>query len=163
MIYIRTGREIFAVAIAPVLATVLIDPVRRRRRGRAIRLWSAALSASPKSSVDIGHRCRPAGLTSRGGVRDVTLSVGRGEILGIAGLVGSGRTELARTLFGLTPADSGTIRVNGAAIRLTSPADAIRAGIAYVPEDRRQHGVVLALSIAANTSLASLAAVCAAA
>jgi len=115
----------------------------------------------PKASVDIGAPVLAVeGLTSAAaGIRDVTLTVGRGEILGIAGLVGSGRTELARTLFGLTPADSGTIRVNGAAIRITSPADAIRAGIAYVPEDRRQHGVVLDLSIAANTSLASLGAV----
>jgi rhamnose transport system ATP-binding protein len=115
----------------------------------------------PKASVDIGAPVLAVeGLTNAAaGIRDVTLTVGRGEILGIAGLVGSGRTELARTLFGLTPADSGTIRVNGAAIRITSPADAIRAGIAYVPEDRRRHGVVLDLSIAANTSLASLGAV----
>jgi rhamnose transport system ATP-binding protein len=100
------------------------------------------------------------GLTSAAaGIRDITLTVHRGEIVGLAGLVGAGRTELARTVFGLLPLDAGAIAVNGVATRITSPADAIRAGIAYVPEDRRQHGVVLDMSIAANTSLASLPAV----
>jgi rhamnose transport system ATP-binding protein len=115
----------------------------------------------PKMPVTIGEPVLELeGLTSAaGGIRDVTVTVRRGEILGVAGLVGSGRTELARTLFGLTPADAGTIRLNGTVIRIGCPADAIRAGIAYVPEDRRQHGVVLEMSIAANTTLASLTAV----
>jgi rhamnose transport system ATP-binding protein len=96
-------------------------------------------------------------LSSRAaGVRDVTLSVRSGEILGLAGLVGSGRTQLAETLFGLTPADAGDVVVRGVPAKIASPADAIAAGIAYVPEDRRQHGVVLDMSVAANTSLASL-------
>ena len=90
------------------------------------------------------------------GVRDVSLTVRKGEIVGLAGLVGSGRTELAETVFGLTPADAGEIVVNGRAVAVASPADAIEAGIAYVPEDRRQHGVVLEMSVAANTTLASL-------
>jgi rhamnose transport system ATP-binding protein len=99
-------------------------------------------------------------LSSRAaGVRDVSFEVRRGEILGIAGLVGAGRTQLAETLFGLTPADSGEIFAAGAPVRIASPADAIRHGIGYVPEDRRKHGVVLEMPIAANTSLASLAAV----
>ena len=67
--------------------------------------------------------------------------------------------ELAETLFGLTPADGGEILVHGAPVRIGSPLDAIQLGIAYVPEDRRQHGVVLEMSVAANTSLASLGAV----
>ena len=90
------------------------------------------------------------------GVTDVSCSVRQGEILGLAGLVGSGRTQLAEILFGLTPADEGEIRVHGQVVRLTSPRDAIDAGIAYVPEDRRQHGVVLEMSVASNASLASL-------
>ncbi len=79
-----------------------------------------------------------------------------GEILGLAGLVGSGRTEVARALFGVTPADSGEIRMNGRAVRITSPSEAVKAGIAYVPEDRRRHGVVLELPLTSNTTLASL-------
>ena len=90
------------------------------------------------------------------GLRDVSISVRSGEILGVAGLVGSGRTELAETLFGLTPADSGEILINGSPVRIKSPTQSIQQGIGYVPEDRRQHGVVLELPIAANTSLANL-------
>ncbi len=85
-------------------------------------------------------------------------SVRRGEIFGLAGLVGSGRTELARTLFGLTPSGS-TIEVNGRPVRIDSPAQAIREGLGYLPEDRRLHGVVLEMTIAENVSLASLATV----
>lgn len=89
------------------------------------------------------------------GVREVTLDVGAGEVMGLAGLVGAGRTELARILFGLTPADAGRICLDGAEILPRSPAEAMAHGIAYVPEDRRQHGVVLELPIAQNVSLAS--------
>jgi rhamnose transport system ATP-binding protein len=89
-------------------------------------------------------------------VRDVTLSVRAGEIVGLAGLVGAGRTELARTLFGLTPADRGEILVRGRPVSIREPADAIAEGIAYLPEDRRRHGVVLEMPISANLTLASL-------
>jgi rhamnose transport system ATP-binding protein len=95
----------------------------------------------------------------KAGVKNVSLSVHRGEILGIAGLVGSGRTQLAESIFGLTPADSGEIRIEGKPVRIASPADAVRCGIGYVPEDRRRHGVVLPMSISANTTLANLKAV----
>jgi rhamnose transport system ATP-binding protein len=115
----------------------------------------------PKRAVNIGE----IGLELRrmsnraAGVRDVSLTLRRGEILGLAGLVGSGRTQLAETVFGLTPADGGEILLNGKTAKIQSPADAIRLGIGYVPEDRRQHGVVLEMSVAANASLASLSVV----
>jgi rhamnose transport system ATP-binding protein len=92
------------------------------------------------------------------GVREVSLSVRAGEILGMAGLVGSGRTEFAEALFGLRPA-GGEIVLRGNPVKIDSPADAIRLGIGYVPEDRRRHGVVLEMPIAHNASLANLAAV----
>jgi len=112
----------------------------------------------PKRAVPMGGELiELRGVSNRaGGLRDISLSVRSGEILGVAGLVGSGRTQLAETLFGLTPADSGEISVSGTSVRITSPAQAIDLGIGYVPEDRRRHGVVLELPIAANTSLASL-------
>ncbi len=88
------------------------------------------------------------------GVHDVTLDVRAGEVLGLAGLVGAGRTELARVLFGITPADRGTIMLAGELLRVPSPRAAIDAGIAYVPEDRRRHGVILEMSVAANISMA---------
>jgi rhamnose transport system ATP-binding protein len=115
-------------------------------------------SVYPKRDVEKGAvACELRGLcNSAAGLRDITLSVRSGEILGLAGLVGSGRTELAETLFGLTPATHGEIRIAGFPTRIASPAHAIRLGIAYVPEDRRRHGVVLDMPISANTSLAIL-------
>jgi rhamnose transport system ATP-binding protein len=86
----------------------------------------------------------------------VNLSIRAGEILGLAGLVGAGRTELARVLFGLTPANSGEILLNGQLVRVQNPAAAVELGIAYVPEDRRRHGVILEMSVAANATLAVL-------
>jgi rhamnose transport system ATP-binding protein len=100
------------------------------------------------------------GLTSvEAGVHDVSLTVARGEIVGLAGLVGAGRTELARVLFGLARRDAGRVRVAGREIDPQGPDQAIAAGVAYLPEDRRRHGVVLDLPVAANLTLASLAAV----
>ena len=93
------------------------------------------------------------------GITNISFEVRRGEILGIAGLVGSGRTQLAETIFGLTPPDAGEIVIGGERVEIGSPADAIRHGIGYVPEDRRKHGVILELPIAANTSLAGLDAI----
>ena len=89
-----------------------------------------------------------------GNVRDVSLEVRAGEILGLAGLVGAGRTELARILFGITPADSGEIFFNGQRIIIRSPQEAVAHGIAYVPEDRRRHGVILEMPIAHNMTMA---------
>jgi rhamnose transport system ATP-binding protein len=90
------------------------------------------------------------------GVKNASLTVRSGEILGMAGLVGAGRTELARVLFGLTPADSGAISMRGQPVSIHSPSDAKRAGIAYLPEDRRRHGVILDMPVDANTTLAIL-------
>jgi rhamnose transport system ATP-binding protein len=89
-----------------------------------------------------------------GFVRGVSLDVRQGEIVGLAGLVGAGRTELARVLFGITPADSGEIVLNGQTIVIGSPKEAIAHGIAYVPEDRRRHGVILEMEISSNISMA---------
>jgi rhamnose transport system ATP-binding protein len=112
----------------------------------------------PKRAVELGETAlelRGIGC-SGAGVADVNLSVRRGEIVGLAGLVGAGRTELARTIFGLTPADSGDVLLSGERVSITSPAEAIRRGIAYLPEDRRRHGVIAELPISANITLASL-------
>lgn len=127
----------------------------------AMMVGRPVASVFPKREVPLGEialelrhvSCRAAG------VRDISFSVRHGEILGLAGLVGSGRTELAETIFGLRAADSGEIVVEGRQARITTPADAIAAGLGYVPEDRRRHGVVLDMPVAANTSLASLRAI----
>ena len=112
----------------------------------------------PKSQVQPGEIVLDLlGVGNRAsGLKDINLSVQAGEIVGLAGLVGAGRTELGRIVFGLDPADSGEIRLQGKPVRLRSPGDAILSGIAYVPEDRRRHGVILEMSISANITLASL-------
>jgi rhamnose transport system ATP-binding protein len=115
----------------------------------------------PKRTVPVGDVALELREVSnaRNGVAHVSLQVRRGEILGIAGLVGAGRTELAETIFGLTPATEGEIIVNGTRARVRTPADAVRLGLAYVPEDRQRHGIVGQMSIAANVSLSTLAGV----
>src|SRR5579862_553511 len=115
-------------------------------------------SVYPKREVAKGHvAIELRNVCNRAaGLRNISLSVRSGEILGIAGLVGSGRTELAETIFGLMPADSGEIAIGGVLARVSSPARAIRLGVGYVPEDRRRHGVILELPISSNASLATL-------
>jgi rhamnose transport system ATP-binding protein len=90
---------------------------------------------------------------ARSGIHDVSFEVRAGEVLGVAGLVGAGRTELARVLFGITPAESGEIVLAGQPLSIQSPRDAVVNGIAYLPEDRRRHGVILEMPIAANMTM----------
>jgi rhamnose transport system ATP-binding protein len=90
------------------------------------------------------------------GIHAVDLALRAGEIVGVAGLVGAGRTELAKTIFGLEAPDSGEILLRGKPIKIGHPSEAIDRGIAYLPEDRRRHGVVLDFPISANITLASL-------
>ncbi|HXX94273.1 MAG TPA: sugar ABC transporter ATP-binding protein [Planctomycetota bacterium] len=90
------------------------------------------------------------------GIRGVTFSLRAGEILGVSGLVGAGRTELARVLFGLTPSDTGRVLLKGTEVSIRSPGQAVDLGIAYVPEDRRRHGVILEMPVRANATLAVL-------
>jgi rhamnose transport system ATP-binding protein len=145
---IRDGQTVASGLAADTDAAGLI----RLMVGRAVE---AAPSTQTRTIGDVALEVR--GLSSASaGVTDISLSAAAGEILGIAGLVGSGRTELAETLFGLRTADAGEIWVHGSRRIFRSPEDAVRAGLAYVPEDRRRHGVLADLSVAANTSLAAL-------
>jgi rhamnose transport system ATP-binding protein len=135
-------------------------PMDQVDRAELIRLMvGRELSAVfPKTTVPIGDVVLEARdlCCSASGVNAINLTVRAGEILGLAGLVGAGRTELARVLFGLTPATSGTLLLRGQPITIKTPGEAVANGIAYVPEDRRRHGVVLEMSVAANTTLAIL-------
>lgn len=156
--------EVFALADRVTVlrdgATVVSGPRDALSRREVVRQMAGRelSSVSTRQTVTPG----PVALELRGlsayaaGVRDVSLTVRRGEILGIAGLVGSGRTALAETVFGLHRIDGGEVRIGDTPTRIGSPVDAIAHGIAYVPEDRRRHGVVLDMSIAANTSMACL-------
>ena len=111
----------------------------------------------PKSEPRIGKTVLKVSNLSRGTrVNDISFELRRGEILGVAGLVGSGRTELALTIFGITPATSGAIAVDGKAVTIASPKQARDLGIAYVPEDRGLQGLVKAMTIGQNVSMAAL-------
>jgi len=92
-------------------------------------------------------------LSSPGRFRDVSLTVGAGEIVGLAGLVGSGRTELAQAIFGLDPRVTGRVVLEGRPVAIRRPADAMREGLGLVPEDRKRHGLVLGMSARANITL----------
>ncbi len=95
-------------------------------------------------------------LTRRGVLEDISFSVRKGEVLGLAGLVGAGRTELARAIFGADPIDSGTLTLEGRRVRISSPQEAIRKGIGLVTEDRKQLGLVLGMAVRENITLPSL-------
>lgn len=96
---------------------------------------------------------RATGISTRSGVKDVSFDLHAGEILGVAGLMGAGRTELARALFGIDPLISGNIEIHGRPVALRAPSDAIDSGIGLLVEDRRQ-GLVLPMSVAENITLA---------
>ena len=97
-----------------------------------------------------------ANLRRQPSVRDVSFSVHPGEVLGFGGLIGAGRTELARLIFGADRCDNGTMLLDGAAYKPRSPVQAVKAGIGYVPEERRADGLLLTKTIAFNLSLANL-------
>lgn len=122
--------------------------------GREIKEKFPRVSASPGEEIlRVNH------LNAGKMVRDVSFALRRGEILGFAGLMGAGRTELMRALFGADPIDSGEILLMGKPVRASSPSNAIRAGIVCVPEDRKKEGLCLKLSIRENIALANLDAI----
>ena len=96
-----------------------------------------------------------SGLSRGRAIRDVSFSLHRGEILGIAGLVGAGRTEVARAIFGADPLESGTIEVHGRVAHIASPAQAVKHGSGYLSEDRKRYGLALGLDVETNTVLAA--------
>ncbi len=110
----------------------------------------------PKTEVPIGKEVLSVRDLSGKGFSGVTFHVRQGEILGLAGLVGAGRTEIARALFGLTPYTSGEVSMEGGQIAIGNVQDAIAHGIAMVSEDRKQEGLILQRSVMENTSLANL-------
>jgi ABC-type sugar transport system ATPase subunit len=86
-------------------------------------------------------------------LRDASIEVRAGEIVGLAGLVGSGRSELAQAVFGVAPPESGTIEIDGRAVKISRPEDGMALGIAYAPEDRQRQGLVIAMTVAENIGL----------
>ena len=139
----RDGRHVITTATSELTTADLI----RHMVGRAVTLF-------PKVETPIGDvLLEVEGLTRVGVFRDIGFSVRGGEIVGLAGLVGAGRTEVARVLFGIDHRDAGEIRLRGVPVTFASPSAAMHAGIAYLPEDRHQEGLVLDFSIAQNVTL----------
>ncbi|MFB7183994.1 sugar ABC transporter ATP-binding protein [Streptomyces sp. NPDC056230] len=127
------------------------DDLVRRMVGRDLE------DLYPKQDAAVGDVALSVGRLTREGVfRDVSFEVRRGEIVALAGLVGAGRTEVAQAVFGVDRADTGEVRVAGTVLRPGSPAAAMAAGLALVPEDRRQRGLVMELSIERNIGLTGL-------
>jgi ABC-type sugar transport system ATPase subunit len=111
----------------------------------------------PKAHAEIGEVVLEVrDLTRLPNTNRVSFSVRAGEIVGLAGLVGSGRSETAQVIFGVTPADSGEILVNGKPVRISKPAQAVAHGIAYVPEDRGTQGLIRPMNVRENASMAVL-------
>jgi inositol transport system ATP-binding protein len=96
------------------------------------------------------------GLTRRGVIEDISFDLRRGEILGLAGLMGAGRTEVLEAIFGVTKVDAGTITIRGKEVSIKEPADAIKAGMGLLTEDRKLTGVMGALSVRDNMTIANL-------
>lgn len=111
----------------------------------------------PKEEVPIGKVVLSIeGISREGAFEDISFSVRAGEIVGLAGLIGAGRTEVARAIFGLDAFDEGRVLLNGLALKVKSPAHAISEGIAMVSEDRKAEGLILCRSVGENISLANL-------
>jgi len=109
----------------------------------------------PKIQVERGSEAiRVEGLSQKGVLQDINFTAHHGEIVGIAGLMGAGRTEMAQAIFGITRPDSGRIYIDGREVHIKSPRDAINCGLAYLPEDRKAHGLVLLMSVANNIIMA---------
>ena len=111
----------------------------------------------PRHRSSIGEEIlRVEKLNRNGALRDVSFSLHRGEILGVSGLLGSGRTELARAIFGADKIDSGEVFVRGERRRINSPRSAVKLGLGFLTEDRKSQGLILALSVKENITLSSL-------
>ncbi len=121
--------------------------------GRTIYEDPKAASAVPEDApvvLEVEH------LNAGSTVKDVSFVLRKGEILGFSGLMGAGRTEVARLLFGADKKDSGTIKINGKEVDIKSPQDAIREGIGYLSEDRKRYGCIVDMTIANNTVMTNL-------
>jgi ribose transport system ATP-binding protein len=126
------------------------DKIIRAMVGRTVGMF-------PKVDAEIKDVVLEArNLSGPNGVRDVSLSVRRGEIVGLAGLIGAGRTETVRLICGADHKTAGAISIDGQAVTIRTPADAVRHGIGWVPEDRKQHGLILGMDVKQNTTLAVL-------
>ena len=144
----RDGRTIETLATP----TATLDRIIQRMVGRT--LYEPAPRIPEVAAPEVVLELRR--VTRGRAIRDVSFCLRRGEILGVAGLVGAGRTEVARAIFGADRIDSGEILVRGRPVRIRSPRDAVRLGIGYLSEDRKRYGLALGMAVETNIALATL-------
>ena len=151
---LRDGQLIHTGPVAEISRLELVS----RMLGREIEEVVHAQTRFNDSTADVATKpiLRATGLTRRHVLDDVSIEARAGEVVGLAGLLGSGRSETAKAIYGAQPLDSGSVEVDGAAIRLGSPRAAISAGMALIPEDRKAEGIVPLLSVRDNIVLAAL-------
>ena len=146
IIVMRDGHRVGALSIAEATTEKIIQLMV----GRKVGLF-------PKQTAEITTPVLELhNVSSDNGVRNVTLTLHKGEIVGLAGLVGAGRTEVARAICGIDRVTGGEIVVDGKKVHINNPTDAVRYGIGWVPEDRKQHGLLLKMTVAQNTTIAIL-------
>jgi ribose transport system ATP-binding protein len=146
VIVMRDGRRVGSLPIAEATEKNII----RLMVGREVGLF-------PKEEAQIGEPVLEVrNISGNNGVKNVSLSVRQGEIVGLAGLVGAGRTEVARLICGIDRPTGGEIRIGGKKVRINNPGDAVRHGIGWIPEDRKQHGLVLGMTVRQNITMAIL-------
>jgi ribose transport system ATP-binding protein len=133
-------------------ADTSVDEIVSDMVGRSLEEKFPPRTSTPTAEVLFSAE----GLTRKGVFADVSFDLRRGEILGFAGLMGAGRTEVARAIFGADPLDAGTIRLGDRTLSIASPRDAIREGIAYLSEDRKGDGLALKMTVADNITLPSM-------
>ncbi len=149
---LRDGRRV----ATEDFAATRVDRIVEQMVGRPLEAQFPPRSAVPSGETLL----RVRGLRRRGVADAVDVELRRGEILGFAGLIGAGRTEFARAVFGADPVEAGEIELEGRRLRIRSPREAIAQGIAYLSEDRKGQGLAIDLPVAHNISMAHLAAVC---
>jgi ribose transport system ATP-binding protein len=147
---LRDGRRIVTDSVATTTMPDVIEGIVGRKMERSFEWKQRPVNRTGTPLLDVSN------LASSNGLRRASLQVYPGEILGIAGLMGSGRTELARCLFGIDRIEAGEIRIRGRRVVINSAGAAIKAGIALIPEDRRRQGLVLQHTIKDNIVLSVL-------
>jgi len=146
----RDGRMVFESPTAKVTKAELIEHITGHKVADTADRWR------PPADDEREELLRVEGLTEPGVVEDASFVLRAGDLLGIAGLVGSGRTELARLVFGADRASTGRVLLRGRPLRLRGPRDAMRAGVVLLPEDRRNQGAVHTFSVRKNVTLPTL-------
>jgi rhamnose transport system ATP-binding protein len=143
----RDGRTVLGQELAGLTPDDLVRAMVGRELGDRV---SGGSHVPGKAVLEVEH------LTREGVFVDISFSVRAGEIVALAGLVGAGRSEVARAIFGIDRYDAGLVKISGKTLRKTSPTSAMAAGVGFVPEDRRQQGLVMDMSVQQNVALASL-------